>query len=49
MFNQFIGLVDGLTASSGQVERRYTARLYAAGPAVVGDTEKNIILRFNYH
>ncbi|GKW36376.1 hypothetical protein [Pectobacterium carotovorum] len=48
-FNQFIGLVDGLTASSGQVERRYTARLYASGPAVIGDTEKNIILRFNYH
>lgn len=40
VFNQFISLVDGLTASSGQVERRYTARLYAAGPAVIGDTEK---------
>ncbi|POD98878.1 hypothetical protein [Pectobacterium odoriferum] len=49
VFNQFIGLVDGLTALSGQVERRYTARLYASGPAVIGDTEKNIILRFNYH
>lgn len=49
VFNQFIGLVDGLTASSGVIERRYTARLYASGPAVIGDTEKNIILRFNYH
>ncbi|RYC47397.1 hypothetical protein [Pectobacterium zantedeschiae] len=48
-FNQFIDLVDGLTASSGMLERRYTAKLYASGPAVIGDTEKNIILRFNYH
>ncbi|KHN53947.1 hypothetical protein [Pectobacterium fontis] len=49
VFNQFIELVNGLTASSGVIERSYTARLYAAGPAVTGDTEKNIILRFNYH
>ncbi|WP_409159670.1 hypothetical protein [Pectobacterium sp. B2J-2] len=49
VFNQFISLVEGLTASNGVIERRYTARLYASGPAVVGDTEKNIILRFNYH
>ncbi|MBS4431028.1 hypothetical protein E2566_04520 [Pectobacterium punjabense] len=48
-FNQFISLVEGLTAASGVVERRYKAQLYAAGPATVGDTEKNIILRFNYH
>ncbi|WP_409310581.1 hypothetical protein [Pectobacterium sp. B1J-3] len=49
VFNQFINFIDGLTASSGIVERHYIAQLYASGPAVVGDTEKNIILRFNYH
>ncbi|PWC20484.1 hypothetical protein DDT52_09630 [Brenneria roseae subsp. roseae] len=48
-FNQFIDFVDGLTTSSGIVERRYVAQLYASGPAIVGDTEKNIILRFNYY
>ncbi|MBN3079004.1 hypothetical protein H4F54_22690, partial [Pectobacterium brasiliense] len=38
-FNLFFGLFEGLTASSGLVERRYTARLYAAGPAVFGEPE----------
>lgn len=48
-FNQFIPFISQLTSANGVVERAYTARLYASGPAVVGDTEKNIILRFNYY
>lgn len=48
-FNQFIPFISQLTAANGVVERAYTARLYASGPAVIGDTEKNIILRFNYY
>lgn len=48
-FNEFIPFVTQLTSASGVVERAYTARLYASGPAVIGDTEKNIILRFNYY
>ncbi|MCB5309689.1 hypothetical protein [Yersinia massiliensis] len=48
-FNEFAPFIDQLTPLSGIVERVYTARLYASGPAVLGDTEKNIILRFNYN
>ncbi|MFT8210730.1 MAG: hypothetical protein ACMZI0_09475 [Symbiopectobacterium sp.] len=48
-FNQFIPFISQLTSANGVVERSYTARLYASGPAVIGDTEKNIILRFNYY
>ncbi|WP_264625828.1 hypothetical protein [Candidatus Symbiopectobacterium sp. NZEC135] len=48
-FNQFIPFISQLTSANGVVERAYTARLYASGPAVIGDTEKNIILRFNYY
>lgn len=48
-FNQFIPFISQLTSANGVVERAYTARLYASGPAVIGDTEKSIILRFNYY
>lgn len=48
-FSQFVPFISQLTSASGVVERFYQARLYASGPAVMGETERNIILRFNYN
>ncbi|MDX5627897.1 MULTISPECIES: hypothetical protein [unclassified Brenneria] len=48
-FNEFVTFINNLTSASGTVEKRYSASLYASGPAVTGDVEKYIVLRFNYN
>ncbi|MCG8706993.1 hypothetical protein JHU04_000175 [Brenneria sp. 4F2] len=48
-FNQFVTFIDNLTSASGTVEKKYSAGLYATGPAATGDVEKYIVLRFNYN